>query len=73
MAKALFEVECENAEIVRQAVDIEGDTSIDMKAEKNKLIFTIEAPSLRELMKVSYSIGNKIQLSIDTVETFGKK
>lgn len=70
MAKARFEIGCPEPEIVKRAVEIENAHPITFITEPNALILEIEADTVKDLMKISYSICNRIQLAIETVEKF---
>lgn len=73
MSTARFEIDCENPEIVRDSVQIDDSTEVKYMVENGKLVFEIEAESVKTLMKIAYSACNRIQLSIDTIKKFGKK
>lgn len=72
MCLARFEIECKNPEIVRRSVELDDSSTIKYTVEEDKLILEIEADSLSSLMKIAYSVCNRIQLSIDTIEKFGE-
>ncbi len=73
MAKSRFEVECLNPQIVINSVSIDDTYPIKFTADNNKLIIEIEADTLKEVMKISYSVCNRVQLSIDTIKKFKKQ
>ncbi|KAI5183900.1 hypothetical protein PAEPH01_2963 [Pancytospora epiphaga] len=73
MARAVFEIECLHPEIVRDAVLPDDTHPIRFTVNDNILTVEIEASSVKELMKISYSMCNRIQLSIDTIERFVPK
>lgn len=73
MSTARFEITCESPEIVRDSVQVDDSTEVRYTVENGKLVFEIEAESVRTLMKIAYSVCNRVQLSIDTISKFGSK
>lgn len=70
MARARFEIECCRPEIVKGSLGEEDEHPLAFTVEPGMLIIEVEAATVRELMKVSYSVCNRVQLAIDTVEQF---
>lgn len=70
MSKAHFEVECLEPEIIKNAVKVDDTHPVHFSIENKTLIIDIEASNLKELMKISYSVCNRVQLAIDTVNNF---
>lgn len=72
MHSAKFEIACEHPEIVKQAVEIDDKSEVKYTVGEKKLVLEIESDSLKLLMKIAYSACNRVLLSIDTTERFGK-
>lgn len=72
MHSAKFEIECENPELVKKAVEIDDKSEVNYITENKKIIIIIECESLKTLMKIAYSACNRIQLSIETLNKFSK-
>jgi hypothetical protein len=71
MVRAVFEIECERPEIVRDAVMPDDTHPVKFRTGQKMLVMEIEAASVKHLMKIAYSTCNRIQLSIETVDMFG--
>jgi len=72
MHRARFEIECERAQLVKEAVEIDDKSEVRYTVSEDKLVVEVEAAEMKTLMKIVYSTGNRIQLSLDTVNKFGK-
>lgn len=72
MPTAQFKIECEHPKIVLQAVDFREKDNVKYGMEDNKIILDFECDTVRNLVKATYSVCNKIQLSIDTIKRFNK-
>lgn len=72
MHSAKFEIECENPELVKKAVEIDDKSEVNYITENKKIIIIIECESLKTLMKITYSACNRIQLSIEALNKFSK-
>lgn len=70
MTKSRFEIDCIEPQIVIDSVSIDDTHQVDFSVENGKLIIEIEAESVKDLMKISYSVCNRVQLSIDTINKF---
>ena len=70
MMKAKFEIVCAQPEIIRDAIAIGNTHPVSFAPGHGTLVFEIEAETLKELMKISYSVCNRIQLSMETVDKF---
>ena len=68
-----FEIECELPEIIMKAVQIDDKSEVKYSYEPGKLIFEIKNECLKSLMKISYSVCNRIQLAIETANKFKKE
>ncbi|KAI5148287.1 hypothetical protein ENBRE01_0220 [Enteropsectra breve] len=73
MQRATFKIKCISPEIVAKAVNLEEKENAQFNVDGETLVVEISAESLKELMKVSYSICNRIQLSIDTLDALKSK
>lgn len=72
MHRAKFEIECERAQLVKEAVEVDDKSEVKYTVDGNKLVVEVEAEDLKTLMKIVYSTGHRVQLSLDTVNKFGK-
>lgn len=70
MAKARFEIDCGRPEIVMNSVQMDDTHPVKFTVEPDMLVIEIEADSTKNLMKIAYSVCNRVQLSIDTVDQF---
>lgn len=70
MAKARFEIDCRRPDAVMESVRMDDTHPVMFSVEPGMLVIEIEAETTRDLMKISYSVCNRVQLSIDTVNKF---
>ncbi len=73
--KAQYEIECDNPELIMNAVDFRDDKDklTVYEVKNNKLVITFEASSIDQLIKNTYAVCNKIKLPISTMKEFSKK
>ncbi|ORD94665.1 hypothetical protein ECANGB1_242 [Enterospora canceri] len=74
MPTAQFEIECDYAEMVVKAATFEDRENVTYSVvDGNKIVLQFKAKTVKSLIKATYSVCNKIQLSMETVEKFKPK
>ena len=70
MSTATFNIECKYPEKVMKAVEFEDKDSVKFECKEDRIILHFTAKNVRSLVKATYSVCNKIQLSLDTISEF---
>ncbi|OQS54401.1 hypothetical protein EHP00_1090 [Ecytonucleospora hepatopenaei] len=70
MPTAVFEIECEHPQVVLNAVNFGERDNVKYSLKDGKISLHFVSDNVRNLVKSTYSVCNKIQLSIDTIEKF---
>ncbi|KAL6121836.1 hypothetical protein NUSPORA_01177 [Nucleospora cyclopteri] len=73
MPTAKFEIECKFPEKVIKAISFGDKDNVKYEQDKDKIILHFTAKNVRNLVKATYSVCNKIQLSLDTIDEFYTK
>lgn len=70
MARARFEIDCKRPDAVMDSVRMDDTHPVAFSTAPGMLVIEIEAGTTRDLMKIAYSVCNRVQLSIDTINKF---
>ena len=73
MHTATFKIPCKYPSIILEAVNFGDKLNVEYESDNEHIILHFKSDTVRNLVKATYSICNKIQLSIDTIENFNDR